>query len=190
MISNPEKYAAHAAAIERAEVRAEIIVKIDGPAGEMWSAIRLGLDAMSSGGLLMPDTVIAVAHEAVQARASITFGCFMTATPYRFSGMDIGALDPPRIQTKSMELKHGLAWGCVLWDKKASRGLIESGQTHFDRALEEQMKRLGFGMFMLDGYADLGTFDQYASYLSHSQIKPNRSPALPSFNTPLSQHSE
>ncbi len=162
VISNPEKEAAHRAAIQLAGVDAELLVNpLD--KCEMWDSVRLGLDTNVAGGLIMPDTIPQIEYE-IDTTAPITFGCFQTHTPWNFSCLDIHQSNHPKILTKPQITRPMLAWGLVFWQEGV--GSLLDTHSHFDKAFESIMQTEGYGWFLLKRYVDLGSFELYRDFIS------------------------
>ncbi len=167
IVTTDRKKGLHQSVIASHGLSAEFRVKECPEEGDMWGSVLSGIDDSVNGGLIMPDTVPIVDY-AIDVRAAITFGCFLTNTPWRFSVLDVKDSKNPVILTKQNIASPMLAWGIVLWNRMASARL-KSLPCHFDRAFETIMQESGFGWFMLGGYADLGTFQQYRNFLHESR---------------------
>ena len=164
VISNPHKARFHEAALKRAGLDGEIVVREKYQHKDLWGSIERGLELDRAGGLILADTVAAIGVDAVTLvpqNRQLVFGCFQTREPGRFS-----ILLPDRIATKEAAAPGNCAWGMVFWDAAVTNFLLGLELDHYDRAFEAAMGRFQWGMFPLEYYYDLGTFAAYRDFLS------------------------
>lgn len=164
IVTTAAKREVHASTIRTAGLSAEIIVKENPEDGDMWGSVLLGIDLTMSGGLILPDSV-AVPQVVIANTAAISFGCFVSTEPWRFSCLDLTNSQRPAILTKPQIKTACLAWGIVTWDQAAAHQL-SMARTHHDRAFEAVMQDRGYEVFSLNDYHDLGSFAHYWKYLN------------------------
>ena len=165
IVTTTEKLAAHQAAVSSRGLQARFIVD-SVRKGDMWGAVLLGMSSDRPGGLLLPDSVPELTDEALPD-AAIVLGCFHTKDASQFSCVDLRNAARPRIDTKPDTSEQRLAWGLVAWSAEAAADFASF--THFDRAFEAAMTRYGYGITLLNGYADLGSFARYTDFIAARQ---------------------
>lgn len=154
----------HAATLKAAGLHADLVIKQNPEDGDMWGSVLLGISPGVTGGLILPDSV-AVPQWTIPCEAPISFGCFMSSEPWRFSCLDLSDKKRPVILTKPRLISACHAWGIVTWNQDASRQL-STIRNHHDRAFEIVMQQQGYELFSLDNYHDLGSFNHYWKYLN------------------------
>lgn len=168
VVTNQVKETLHRATLAAAGLDAKFIVKLCPEEGDMWGSVLLGIDETANGGLLLPDSLVELTQPTKQSGA-ISFGCFATTTPWRFSCLEFTGDFGPKILTKPQHLGCGLAWGMVTWNADAAKQL-KSHPVNFDQAFESVARNSGFGIFMLHSYRDLGSFEHYTEYLNEHRF--------------------
>jgi hypothetical protein len=168
--SNPHKEYFHRAALKRAGLDCEIIVRTNYQHKDLWGSIERGLEPGRAGALILADTVSAwdfdkLPEDYDPLKTDLAFGTFETKQPERFSVI-IGC----HIATKEMPVApvagYGdRAWGTIFWSAAVTDFLLGLEISHYDRAFEAAMKEFKWSTFPLKFYYDLGTFPAYAAFL-------------------------
>lgn len=161
IMSNPMKEFFHHAALQRAKLECEVVVRNNYQHKDLWGSIERGLEPGRAGGLLLADTVSDGVIILPGAQCKLTFGYFHTSEPSRFS-----ILLPDRIATKEDKPPGNQAWGMVFWDGDVTDFLLAQEVTHYDRAFELAIKQFATRLFKLNYYFDLGTFKAYKDFLA------------------------
>lgn len=167
IVTTADKLHWHVDAIASRNLSAKFVVKPNPAEGDMWGSVLMGIDPTMDGGIILPDTYALVSS--MPAQQPITFGCFVTRTPWQFSCLDLASSRSPCILTKQQRQASMLAWGMVTWARDSAAQLMACPD-HFDRAFESVMRDRGYGIFMLDSYIDFGSYASYREFLHERRV--------------------
>lgn len=177
IVTTAAKYDSHAKVVQLSGREAKLVVKENPEDGDMWGSVLCGIDSAMNGGLIMPDTVPVIEYSLGDI-GPLTFGCFATSTPWRFSCLDVRNGRRPVILTKPQVTAPMLAWGIVVWNTSVANKL-RLFRGHYDRAFESIMETHNFGMFLMKEYSDIGTFEDYKRFMQRAvPYEPNREELL------------